>query len=411
MSKNKSDLVKKPTLSRTHVPDKVYAYSLQVRHALYELLNCSEGEIVSIEVFDDVAVKEEDGSIKATQIKSVLSDKNPISDRAVDLWKTFNNWLLAANTGELSPDITIFKIFVAAERKGSIVKSFSEANTLEVAKDMWEKAKLEFYDKKGFEKNLGDDYASYIREFFSIKNMPLACKIILRFSLDIINESHTNFLYRTFCQKAIIHEDIAESVFIFMLGWIDKKTAELIETGKQMCISYRDFKAQLIAITSEFNQNLSLKELAPRPTEEEIQSEYNSIKIYIGQLDIINCDYTDKIEAINDYLRASTNRTLWANRGYISYDSFEDYEKELIIKWNNKKTIIELSHKNLTASERGKLLYFQCKEDKVNINHLSVPSFFTPGCYHALSDDLIIGWYPDYRKYFKEGSESNEPIK
>ncbi|RYD01840.1 hypothetical protein N752_28115 [Desulforamulus aquiferis] len=69
MTKAKNPTTKKTNLSKTHVPDKVYAYSLQVRHALYELISCSENEFVSIEVFDDVATERNDGSIKATQIK------------------------------------------------------------------------------------------------------------------------------------------------------------------------------------------------------------------------------------------------------------------------------------------------------------------------------------------------------
>lgn len=84
---NQKNTDQENTLARTHVPDKVYAYSLQVRHSLYELLRCSTDDVVSIEVLEDVAVEKKDGSVKATQVKSVLSENNPISNRAKDLWK------------------------------------------------------------------------------------------------------------------------------------------------------------------------------------------------------------------------------------------------------------------------------------------------------------------------------------
>ncbi|GBF33776.1 hypothetical protein DCCM_2887 [Desulfocucumis palustris] len=411
MSKAKNDAVKKTNLSKTHVPDKVYAYSLQVRHALYELLSCSDNDIVSIEVFDDVATQKDDGSIEATQIKSVLSNKNPISNRAVDLWKTFYNWLLAVKASELSSSSTNFKLFVAAERHGEIANSFSNAKTLEEAKKAWKEAKNEFYDKKGKEKNLSDEYALYIRDFFNHNNMLPACMIIQNFSLATIKDNYTTILYNTFCQKVLIPEDLLENVFIYILGWLDKKTAELVESSKVMSITYKDFKFQLIAITSEFNQKLSLKELAPRPTEEEIKSEYDAVRRYIRQLDIVDCNYTDKIEAISDYLRASTNRTLWASRGDISESNLKNYKDELITKWNNKKNIIKLTEKNLSPEEQGKLLYFRCKENSISIGHLCVPSFFTSGCYHALSDDMKIGWHPKYEKLLNEGCENNERSK
>ena len=98
---NKKELNNEERLKNTHVPDKVYAYSLQVRHMLYELLDCSDSDTVSVEVYDDIAVEKEDGSIEAVQLKSVLSMNNPISNRAVYLWNTLYNWLIAIQQGEL----------------------------------------------------------------------------------------------------------------------------------------------------------------------------------------------------------------------------------------------------------------------------------------------------------------------
>lgn len=76
------------SLSNTHVPDKVYAYMIQSHHMLYELLNCEKGDSVSVEVFDDVGVEHPDGSRDAIQLKSALSNRNPVSNKAIDLWKT-----------------------------------------------------------------------------------------------------------------------------------------------------------------------------------------------------------------------------------------------------------------------------------------------------------------------------------
>jgi hypothetical protein len=410
MSKTSNSIIG-TNLSKTHVPDKVYAYSLQVRHALYELLSCTNDDIVSIEVLDDVAIEKDDGSVEAIQLKSVLSNRNPISNRAADLWKTLYNWLLAVKAQELDPNNTIFKLFIATAKQGSIVNSFNNAETLEAALESWGKAKLEFYEENGNEKSIGDEYALYVRTFFNNDNKIFACRIIQKFHFIAIDNNHTAILYNQFCQKTIVPDDLMENVFVFMLGWIDKKTAELIETGKPMSISYKHFKNQLIAITRELNQKLSLNELAPKPTEDEILSEYNTVKRYIEQLEIVDCDYTDKIQAISDYLRASTNRTLWASRGDISEESLNNYQNELITKWNNKRNILRLSNKNLSVKEQGQLLYFQCKDGGINIGHLCVPGFFTPGCYHALSDDMTIGWHPEYKRLLKKACESDEQSK
>ena len=59
---------------RTHVPDKLEGYMLQVRHALYNLISTDE-VVVSVEGYDDVAV-ETNETVIAEQTKSVLSSNN-----------------------------------------------------------------------------------------------------------------------------------------------------------------------------------------------------------------------------------------------------------------------------------------------------------------------------------------------
>lgn len=64
--------------------------------------------MVSIEKFDDVGVENGDEK-KAIQTKSALSDRNPVSDRAVDLWKTLYNWLIALKERELPLNATYLR--------------------------------------------------------------------------------------------------------------------------------------------------------------------------------------------------------------------------------------------------------------------------------------------------------------
>ena len=58
---------------RTHVPDKVYSYLIQVRHMMCELISLDLKRVVSLEAFDDVAV-EEDKTLIASDTCFVLFD-------------------------------------------------------------------------------------------------------------------------------------------------------------------------------------------------------------------------------------------------------------------------------------------------------------------------------------------------
>jgi hypothetical protein len=106
-------------------------------------------------------------------------------------------------------------------------------------------------------------------------------------------------------------------------------------------------------------------------------------------------------------LRASANRTAWAEKGDISKDAISSFSEELVRIWNNKKKILDITQKSLEENERGKLLYFECKDKQVDMGAFVAPSFFTSGCFHVLADDESIGWHPEYKKILKERRSKN----
>lgn len=406
----KDDVVndKEVKLKNTHVPDKVYAYSLQIRHMMYELLKCtSNNDIVSVEVFEDVGMQSDNGEKEAVQLKSALSNRNPVANRAKDLWKTMYNWLLAVQEEELEVEKTKFIMFITVNKQGEIVNSFNKANDKKSSIIAWESARNEFYDERGQEKGIKDDYALYIRSFFNSDNKEKVCKIIEKFSLKTIEESHTNFLYKEFKKHIYIADNLMGHVFDNVLGWIDKKTAIQIEQGKAMAVEYKEFRNQLILVSKEINQNQSLVELATKPTNEEIKREFDLLRTYVEQLNIIDCEYDEKIEAISDFLRASTNRTIWAQNADVSDESIIDYGEELKRLWKSEKKILGIQHRDLTSEVLGTLIYNSCIKNNPNIGCLRVPAFFSRGCYHSLADDEVIGWHPEYGKELKKRRNDN----
>jgi len=403
--------MKSINFKKTHVPDKVYAYSLQVRHMMYELLDCTDGDAVSVEVFDDIGVEKADGTVDAIQAKSALSDRNPVSNRASDLWKTLYNWLIAIQEKEIDIECTNCRLLITVNKHGSIVDSFNDATTAEKAHHAWETAKKEFYDDKGIEKKIGDEYADYIRAFFSEENKSDACNIIRKFKLETLTKKHIESLYERFEEKAYIAKDSLGIMFVYMMGWIDKKTAELAEAKKPMVVYGEDFRKELTAKYREVNQKLSLVEIAPKPSKDMINNEMEEFRVYVEQLDIVDCDYTEKIEAVSDYLRASANRTAWAEKGDISEDAIFSFSEELVRVWKNKKKIIDITQKDKDESERGQLLYSECKDRQVDMGTLVAPSFFTSGCFQALADDESIGWHPRYKNILQvRRSKNGEPL-
>lgn len=386
---------RKTNINNTHVPDKVYAFMVQSHYMLYELLNCKKGDYVSVEVFDDIGVERSDGSRDAIQMKSALSNRNPVSNKAVDLWKTMYNWLISVESGELHLENTKFILFINVDKSGTIVESFHSAESKENASKAWVEAKEYFYDNQGNLKEIGNEYKEYIEYFFQDKKKEFAVKIIEKFELKKCIENYTVTVRKEF-DKAAIPEDIIEPVYLGVIGWIDVKVTKMVEDGYPIIISQEDYEKQLRVLYREYNQRHSLMTHSVEPSNQEIQRELQKKRVYIEQLEIIDCDYTEKVEAINDYLRAAIDRTIWAENGDISLQSLQTYEANLKRTWELQKRMVMLEKKNEEPEEQGRLIYYKCQEKNVQMAAVNVPDFFKNGCYHALSNELTIGWHPEY---------------
>lgn len=389
------------TITNTHVPDKVYGYGLQVRQMLYELLNCAMDSVVSIEKFDDVGVENGDEK-KAIQTKSALSDRNPVSDRAVDLWKTLYNWLIALKEGELPLNSTLFILLINIKKSGNIVTWLNQVRDEKEAEEVYQKIRGVFTGEDGKYIEQSDSINEYIVTFLTEENKKYVLRIIEKFKLVVMDEGHTNRIYEEFRSKTYLPSDIQQLVFDKMLGWIDKTTALQIENGQIMQIAKEGFNKELILTQTLINQNKCLIELAPNPTNVEIELQKNEYKTYIRQLQIIDLEYDDQLAAINDYLKASVNRTRWAVNGDINEEIIQHYYEELEAHWKTKKNIIEIDKDEWEEAKRGRYLYYMCQDEDINMGVIMTSRSFKNGCYHELADQQQIGWHPNYKQKLKE---------
>jgi len=120
-------------------------YSLQFTRFLTHLLNAGPGSFVSMESLDDVGIEYEDGTFLGEQAKSVTGKENPISDRAVDFWKTFSNWINAAIKNELPPSTSKYIIYISQPKEGEIAEMFSKAASIDEAKKVLGVVKQEIW--------------------------------------------------------------------------------------------------------------------------------------------------------------------------------------------------------------------------------------------------------------------------
>jgi len=388
----------KKALSRKtpHVPGQYAGYSLQTTRCLARLLEAMPGSHVSIEVFDDVGIESGEGNKTAEQVKST-HDGNPISDRSVDLWKTFSNWIDAVEAGEIQLDNTRFEIYVSRPVTGDIVESFSAAGSIRAAYAALELAKEKLwgiapdYALKG---KVADGIKEYVDKVF-LSDETIACSVIEAFTYSCGSGSPHADLESLMAQK-FVREEIVPDMVVHALGWVKKQTDELLEQKKPAIISWDAFHAEMTSYFRKIDRRQILESFAKAPDDAEIKQDL-ILKVYVRQLEMIECDDDEKFQAVNDYLRSSVDRTIWSEKGFVHESSFDEFEDNLIRAWKNNQRASSIEVAGRNDIDKGKLLYSKCSMHQARLEGLDVPSHFTPGSFHALSDEESVGWHPQFK--------------
>jgi len=398
--------------NNTHAVGPLKGYLLQVRHMLFELISLEE-IFVSIELYDDVAVQSSDGLIIAEQIKSVTSDNNPTTDRSAVLWKTFYNWLNYVRNGSLTLDKTRFRMVVASNHKlniDDILDEFNKSSTNEQAQKALHKAKSKLWGKNGeLRTNVPESYGKYLDELFSTANEDFVTQIVVNFSINIHENNYDENLIKKFNNQPIPQE-FAENLITYMLGWIEKKVNIELKQGQPAIISSVDYRNELTAQIRMYNQQNSILALSGEIASEDARTEVKKQDIYIQQLDLIEIEFDDKLEAASDYLRTKTETTIRAEKGIFTPQSLEEYNDKLLRLWKNKRNqVLLLANSDV---EKGKQLYSGTGEAVIHckIQGSETPSFFGNGTLQALANEPPeapkIGWHPKYKELLNGGKQN-----
>ncbi|MCL2681625.1 MAG: hypothetical protein FWE43_03975, partial [Streptococcaceae bacterium] len=400
---------------KTHVAGQLQGYMLQVRHMLFELISLDD-IIVSIEKIDDVAVESPDGSVVAEQVKSVTSDNNPIANRSAVFWKTLYNWLSYIKDGSLKVEKTSFHMVVSSSHTvsaGDMIEQFHKASTIKDAKKALSAAKLELWGKDEIsKKDVPCSYGKYLEVLFLDDNEILIAQIIEKFALSIHQNNYDDKLIKKFNAHVLLSE-FEENLLIYMLGWVNDQVNEYTKKGLPATISSIDYRNALTIQKRMYDQRNSIPALSREIASDEAHTEVENQDIYIRQLDLIELDYGDKLEAASDYLRTKAEATIRADKGLFTPQSLTDYNDKIRRLWKSKQTQSLLLAVDSDVS-KGKYLYAQTNEAVIPITLAEnvLPSFFGSGTLQTLANEPhnnpVIGWHPNYCEILNKDGEHSE---
>ena len=377
--------------SRTNASGIYLGFSLQATRFLVHLLKANPGDVVCLEVFDDVAVVRVDGTLFVEQDKSNLAT-NPLSNRSLQLWKTLHNWMELAESGVIDPNKTTFVIYAFIAAPGAIADAFHCASTADTATAAIAKARDEL--KLGDPSSKVDDPVATLAHQVLNTDPQRLVAIVKRFSIESGDGNPHGELQRLLLAK-LVSEDVYPDVVRWAHGWVKIQVDRLLETKQPARIAQADFHAALLNYVRHHDREDILRSMAGSPPYEAVNLEL-AVRDYVRQLRLIELDDVDVLEAINDFLRAASDRTIWAEQGLIDEGSLKSLAEELTSTWRNKKRRVTISFSDKPEHLQGQALYSDCIEHDTRLDNLLTPKLFIRGSWHALADDLTIGWHPQY---------------
>ena len=370
-------------------------YQLQLQRALVHLLQSGRGSSVSVEVTGDVAVMLNNGCNIEEEDKSSLSS-NPVTDKSIDLWKTFYNWINALNNGSVSLEGTKFVLYANHEGNKGIVDELSGAqNSEEINACVGEAESL-------FE-SLESTHPIYSFLSHILGHKDAFRSIVRSFEFIVGSKTGSEEINDILSGIILVPQHYVDYVHDELIGWITNSVMAKIALSKSAVISWEEYQKKF----SVLFERVRARELIDFTKEyaadhNEVQEQFKEYPTYLKQLQIINIEDREQVSAVSDFLRRKVNADKWIESELIDEASAQEFEESLKSYWNSTLKKLSITEKSLNPEERGQLLYHDCKERQATIGSQPVLSHFVRGTYHNLANEYEIGWHESWNDLLKD---------
>ncbi|MBI6150814.1 hypothetical protein JEP92_01815 [Serratia surfactantfaciens] len=371
-------------------------YTLQTWRMLSYLLGSRPGMIVSLEEFDDISVFCPQKGIILEQDKSSISGNNPISNSSIDLWKTIYNWIVLIEEKKVEVARTKFKLYTRNRHESELIELFDKAT------------------------NDDESFTAINKAMSIIEN--ISNKTLDKY-LDKISKTEKNNLVSIIKNFTYLHGggDLNEEIRVeissligvppeyavplreHLLGWINGIITNKIEKERKVSISFEIFKKEIDAIVRKLDRKTIISSLVGECKVNELGDYKNST--FIKQLNIINCDENEIIQAAIYKRRAEDNVIKWSEAGLVHQSSYIEFNSSLKMAWQNHSGIEKIVNPTVSKVNLGRLILLKCFNEKIKLQGMDTEHYFIPGSYHQLSNSLEIGWHPEYKKLMEEKNE------
>jgi len=380
-------------------------YIYQVRYGLLlawkRLAELPDPDLVniSIEKLDDIGFDQEGTPEELLQTKFHSKTGN-ITDRSADIWKTIRVWVESAQAGDITlGEVILTLVTTEAIAEGSLAECLGAGKGRNIAEALDLMAEI---CEESNETNL-KGYQAYKSLSKPQRQVLLNSIYILGKSGDLLNIRDRMTPIARQCVPAEAVGAFIDRVEGVWFGWC----VEVLSKTPTGVINLGDLQD----LIDEFRPEYSHTNLPPEftdflPEATDIESDE---RLFIQQLRLFKAPRKMMELAVINYYRAFEQRNKWAVDGLLNPGELDKFDRKLLEKWQEKQAYLEAIQD--IATEEGKRifsveLYQHCQDNGVvPIRRDFIEHYLSKGSYHILSDDLRIGWHPEFESL---GEASNE---
>jgi hypothetical protein len=381
----------------------------QIRWALYELLmdakrTGNRTQRMTLEVYDDVAITDEDGQPqKAVQLKQHRGDR-PLTDASVDLWKTLRVWLETPSlANEDGP--TLFLVTTAPIQGGSAAWFLQEdhrdpGRALEILTDKAADLTAESTrtGKKAWAKASASIRAGLVTRFRVVGQSPRVDEVDALLDVELASTVRAQHL-----------PEFRDRLW----GWWDSRCVQMLLNGSDAstAVSAEELFARMQLIRDDFVQDALRVDLHLTFDDDELDAERG--EVFAKQLEWLGLSDGNLTRTITDYLRAYAHTTQWVQDGDLFDDDLKQYERKLKTEWSNHfgDMLEDLETSGVTDPDlralEGRRLFRKLRESiHVTIRPGFSEQFHARGTRCRIANEGEYGWHPDFKSKIRELMES-----
>lgn len=361
-------------------------FGLQTVRMCFHLLTAPSDAIVYVEHDDDVSVHYADGTKLFEQTKSAPK-QNPISNWAVDLWKCFDNWLTDQAPVTSKDKDKSFRLYVTPPHPGAFVTAFSEAKSAAEISAAVANVQKEVNAAKKKTKAYG--HAKRFLEGTADEQQGLALNFKLITEADPLEPIRA--LYRN-----AVSEELLNTILSFALGEAKRLSDPLIAAGLPAGLPAGRFQESVRHLVQKMNLP-AMYSFTEAPGSTEVTAAHSLRPTFIRQLELIDVNTSQQLQAVSDYLRTVADKAKWADEGSLLPATLSQWEDSLMRRHAAFASKTSAVHSHLSKEQQGAAVYADCRGLDVQLENKSVPDHFTHGCFNDLSERELLGWHPDYK--------------